>query len=224
MMKQYVGNLKSVTLFSILKDDEIQAISKIAILKNIDKSSMVFQEGEVGDSLFVILNGKVKVSLFDDDGKEYILDIIGKDGFFGELSLIDELPRSANVITTENSEFLVIRRKDFVKLLLEKPSISISILKTLSERLRHADERIKGLAFLSVEGRVFKYLLDIGEKTGLRLKNHIIIENGPTQIEIANSCGSSRETVSRVLKTLIKKGFISARKRQYTLHPTYELI
>jgi CRP/FNR family transcriptional regulator, cyclic AMP receptor protein len=224
MMKQYVGNLKSVTLFSILKDDEIQAISKIAILKNIDKNCMVFQEGEIGDSLFVILNGKVKVSLFDDDGKEYILDIIGKDGFFGELSLIDELPRSANVLTTENSEFLVIRRRDFVKLLLEKPSISISILKTLSERLRHADERIKGLAFLSVEGRVFKYLLDIGEKTGLKLKNHIIIENGPTQIEIANSCGSSRETVSRVLKTLIKKGFISARKRQYTLHPMYESI
>ena len=223
-MRQYAGNLKSVTLFSILRDDEIHAISRITTLKSYDKNSIVFQEGEIGDSLYVILSGKVKISLFDDDGKEYILDIIGKDGFFGELSLIDELPRSANVITTENSELLVIRRKDFVKLLLENPSISISILKTLSERLRHADERIKGLAFLSVEGRVLKYLLDIGEKTALRLKNHIIIENGPTQIEIANSCGSSRETVSRVLKTLIKKGFISVRKRQYTLHPTYESI
>ena len=220
MMKQYTGNLKSVTLFSILKDDEIQAISKITILKSYDKNCIVFQEGEIGGSLYFILNGKVKISLFDDEGKEYILDIIGKDGFFGELSLIDELPRSANVITTENSVFLVIQRKDFIKLLLENPAISIGILKILSRRLRSADERIKGLAFLSVEGRVLKYLLDIGEKSGFRLKNHIIIENGPTQIEIANSCGSTRETVSRVLKVLIRKGAISVRRRQYTLHPS----
>jgi len=224
-MRQYAGNLKNVTLFSILKDDEIHAISKITTLKNYDKNSMVFQEGEIGDSLYVILSGKVKISLFDDEGKEYILDVIGKEGFFGELSLIDELPRSANVITTENSEFLVIHRRDFVRLLLENPAISISILKTLSRRMRSADERIKGLAFLSVEGRVLKYLLDIGEQSGLRLKDHIIIENGPTQIEIANSCGSTRETVSRAIKSLIKKGDISARKRQYTLHPSsYESI
>lgn len=219
MMKQYEDNLKSVSLFSILKDPEINAISKISILKNFEKNNMVFQEGEIGDSLYVILSGKVKISLFDDEGKEYILDIIGKDGFFGELSIIDELPRSANVITTEKSEFLVIQRQDFLRLLIEKPEISISILKTLSRRLRYADERIKGLAFLSVEGRVFKYLLDIGEKSGLKVKNHTIIEKGPTQIEIANSCGSTRETVSRVLKILIKKGAISVRKRQYTLYP-----
>jgi CRP-like cAMP-binding protein len=220
MMKQYAGNLKSVSLFSTLNDNEIQTISKIAILKDYYKNCIVFQEGEIGDSLYCILSGKVKVSLFDDDGKEYILEIIGKDGFFGELSLIDELPRSANVITSENSVFLIIHRKDFIKLLFENPSISISILKTLSRRLRAADERIKGLAFLSVEGRTLKYLFDIGEKTGLRLKNHIIIESGPTQIEIANSCGSTRETVSRVLKTLIRKGVISVRKKQYTLYPS----
>jgi CRP-like cAMP-binding protein len=201
MMQQYETNLKGVSLFSMLKDADIKAISKISALKSYEKNTMVFQEGEIGGSLYIILSGKVKVSLFDDVGKEYILDTIGKDGFFGELSIIDELPRSANVIAMEKSEFLVILRHDFLRLLLEKPEISISILKTLSRRLRYADERIKGLAFLSVEGRVLKYLLDIGEKTGLRVKNHTIIEKGPTQIEIANSCGSTRETVSRVIKT-----------------------
>ncbi len=223
-MYKYAVNLKNVTLFSKLKDEEIQAITNIAVLKNYEKNSVVFQEGEIGDSLYIILGGKVKVSLFDDDGKEYILDVIGRDGFFGELSIIDELPRSANVITTEYSELLVIHRKDFIRLLLDNPTISISILKTLSSRLRYADERIKGLAFLSVEGRVLKYLFDIGDKSGLRLKNHIIIENGPTQIEIANSCGSTRETVSRVLKALIRKGAISIRKKQYTLYPNRESI
>ncbi|HNQ62658.1 MAG TPA: Crp/Fnr family transcriptional regulator [Syntrophorhabdaceae bacterium] len=218
-MIKYAVSLKNVTLFSKLKDGEIQAITRIAILKNYEKNSVVFQEGEIGDSLYIVLAGRVKVSLFDDDGKEYILDVIEKDGFFGELSIIDELPRSANVITTEYSEFLVINRKDFIRLLLDNPTISVNILKTLSARLRYADERIKGLAFLSVEERVLTYLLDIGEKYGLRLKDHIIIENGPTQIEIANSCGTSRETVSRVLKILIKRGAISIRKKQYTLYP-----
>jgi len=70
-----------------------------------------------------------------------------------------------------------------------------------------------------VEGRILKYLLEIGAKTGVKVKDYIIIEKGPTQIEIANSCGCSRETVSRMVASLIKKGFVSVRRRQYTLSP-----
>ena len=221
-MKQYIDNIKTVNLFSILKDNEIEAILRITTHKSYPKSYMVFQEGEKGDALYIVVKGKVKVSLYGEDGREYILDIIGKDGFFGELSIIDELPRSANVITTEESEFLVIKRADFLRLLTENPSITISILKILSKRLRAADERIKGLAFLSVEGRILKYLIEVGERTGVKVKDYLIIENGPTQIEIASSCGCSRETVSRMLKSLIEKGVISVRKKQYTINHSYE--
>jgi CRP/FNR family transcriptional regulator, cyclic AMP receptor protein len=217
-MKQYIDNIKTVNLFSSLKINEIEAISRITALKRYSKGYVVFQEGETGDALYIIVNGKVKVSIYGEDGREYILDIIGKDGFFGELSLIDELPRSANIMTTEDSTFLVIKRVEFSKLLVENPVITISILKTLSKRLRAADERIRGLAFLSVEGRILKYLLDIGEKTGVKIKNYLIIENGPSQIEIANSCGCTRETVSRMIKNLVEKGIINAGKRRYTIH------
>lgn len=220
-MKRYIGNIKHVSLFSTLTDEEAAAISKITSLLEFGKNAIVVQEGEIGNSLFIVLKGKVKVSLYDDDGREYILDVIGKDGFFGELSIIDELPRSANVITVDASVFLVIQRNDFITLIMENPGISIGIMKTLSWRLRSADDRIKGLAFLSVEGRVLKYLRDIGEKSGLKVKNHVIIMKGPTQVEIASSCGSSRETVSRVIKNLIKKGAISVRRRQYTLYPSF---
>lgn len=220
-MKQYVGNIKTVNLFSKLKDDEVSAISGITTLKSYPKHHVVFQEGEEGDALYIIVNGRVKVSLYGEDGREYILDIIGKDGFFGELSLIDGLPRSANVINVEDSEFLVIKRADFIKLLMENPPITINILKTLSGRLRAADKRIEGFAFLSVEGRILKYLLEICEETGIKVKDYLIIENGPTQIEIASSCGCSRETVSRMIKSLIEKGIISVRKKQYTINPSY---
>ena len=220
-MEKYIGYIKNVNLFSTLEESDIKMISKITYVKAFDKGYVVFQEGDKGDALYVILNGKVKISLFDENGREYILDVIGKDGFFGELSLIDELPRSANVVTTEDAEFLIVRRHDFTKLLIENPKITINILKTLSGRLRAADERIRGLAFLSVEGRILKYLTDIGEESGTRVRDYIIIENGPSQVELASFCGCSRETVSRTITNLVKKGVISVRKRQYTLRPVY---
>jgi len=119
----------------------------------------------------------------------------------------------------EGSDLLIVRRADFTKLLMENPSISINILKVLAGRLRVADERIKWLAFLNVEGRILKYLLELGARLGIKMKDYIIIERGPSQIEIANSCGCSRETVSRMISSLVKKGVISVRRRQYTLYP-----
>ncbi len=218
MMRRYMDNLRNVSLFATLNERDMEVISKIIFINTYAKGEVIFQEGEKGDSLYIVLKGQVKVCLYDEDGREYILAAIGKDGFFGELALIDELPRSANVITLEDSELLIIRRHDFTRLLMENPTITIAILKVLSRRLREADERIKWLAFLSVEGRVLKYLLGIGEKEGVKVKDYIIIEKGPTQIDIASSCGCSRETVSRMVKSLVKKGILSVRKRQYTLN------
>jgi len=218
MMRRYMDNLRNVSLFATLNERDMEVISKIIFINTYAKGEVIFQEGEKGDSLYIVLKGQVKVCLYDEDGREYILAAIGKDGFFGELALIDELPRSANVITLEDSELLIIRRHDFTRLLMENPTITIAILKVLSRRLREADERIKWLAFLSVEGRVLKYLLGIGEKEGVKVKDYIIIEKGPTQIDIASSCGCSRETVSRMIKSLVKKGILSVRKRQYTLN------
>jgi len=217
-MRRYMENLRNVSLFATLNEKDMEVISKIIFINTYAKGEVVFQEGEKGDSLYIILKGQVKVCLYDEDGREYILAAIGKDGFFGELALIDELPRSANAITLENSELLIIRRHDFTRLLMENPMITIAILKVLSRRLRETDERIRWLAFLSVEGRILKYLLGIGEKEGVKVKDYIIIEKGPTQIDIASSCGCSRETVSRMIKNLVKKGILSVRKRQYTLN------
>jgi CRP/FNR family transcriptional regulator, cyclic AMP receptor protein len=218
-MKKYADNLRSVHLFSSLKDNEIETISRILYVNTYRRGQLIFQEGDEGNALFIVLSGKVKICLYDEDGREYVLDEVGKDGFFGELALIDELPRSANVITMEACDLLIIRRNDFTKLLMENPSISINILKVLAGRLRAADTRIKWLAFLNVEGRVLRYLIDLADRTGIRMKDYIIIEKGPTQIEIANACGCSRETVSRMMTALVKKGILSVRKKQYTLYP-----
>jgi CRP/FNR family cyclic AMP-dependent transcriptional regulator len=149
-MKKYTDNLRSVHLFSDLKENELEAISRILYIHAYSRGQIIFQEGEEGNALFIVLSGKVKVSLNDEEGREYVLDTIEKNGFFGELSLIDDLPRSANIYAMENCDLLVIHRNDFMKLLMENPSIAINILKVMAGRLRAADERIKWLAFLNV--------------------------------------------------------------------------
>ncbi|HNQ45628.1 MAG TPA: Crp/Fnr family transcriptional regulator [Syntrophorhabdus sp.] len=197
-------------------------VAKIAFVKTFNKGYMVFEEGEKRDTLYIVLKGRVKISLYDEDGREYILDIISKDGFFGELSLFEELSGFANVMTLEHCELLVIRRKDFMGILRDNNDFALSMIKELSKRLRAANEKLKRFAFLGVEGRILEYLMDIGQKSGIKVKDRIIIESGPTQVEIASACGCSRETVSRMIKSLVEKGRLSVLKKQYTIRPVYE--
>jgi CRP-like cAMP-binding protein len=221
-MKLYAENIRNVSFFSALSDHELEMVAKIAFVKTFNKGFMVFEEGEKRDTLYIVLKGRVKVSLYDEDGREYILDIIGKDGFFGELSLFEELSGFANVMTLEQSDLLVIRRSDFMRLLMENRDFAVSMIRELSKRLRAANEKLKRFAFLGVEGRILEYLMDIAEKSGVKIKDRIIIENGPTQVEIASACGCSRETVSRMVKSLVEKGRLSVLKKQYTIRPVYE--
>ena len=221
-MKLYAENIRNVSFFSTLSDQELEMVAKIAFVKTFNKGYMVFEEGEKRDTLYIVLKGRIKVSLYDEDGREYILDIIGKDGFFGELSLFEELSGFANVMTLEQSELLMIRRNDFMRFLRENSDFAVSMIKELSKRLRAANEKLKRFAFLGVEGRILEYLMDIGQKSGVKIKDRIIIENGPTQVEIASACGCSRETVSRMIKNLVEKGRLSVLKKQYTIRPVYE--
>lgn len=221
-MKLYAENIRNVSFFSTLSDHELEMVAKIAFVKTFNKNYMVFEEGEKRDTLYIVLKGRVKVSLYDEDGREYILDIIGKEGFFGELSLFEELSGFANVMTLEQCELLMIRRNDFMRFLRENKDFAVSMIKELSKRLRAANEKLKRFAFLGVEGRILEYLMDIGQKSGVTIKDRIIIENGPTQVEIASACGCSRETVSRMIKSLVEKGRVSVLKKQYTLRPVYE--
>ena len=221
-MKEYLERIRDASFFSVLSNSELNVLLKIAKIRKFTKGFVIFEEGDTRAALHIVLNGRVKISLYDEEGKEYVLDVIGTGGFFGELSMFDELTGFANIIATEETECVVIQRQDFVNLLMDNPAFTVSVLKTLVNKLRAANERIKGLAFLSVENRILKYLNEIAEKSGVKIKDRMIIERGPTQVEIANSCGCSRETVSRMIKSLVKKGKISVIKRQYTLRPVYK--
>jgi len=137
-----------------------------------------------------------------------LLSVLKEGDFFGEMSVIDKKPRSASVIALEECEFISISRNYFLEMVRQAPEISLKLMAVMSERLRKADAQIETLALLDVYGRVARYLLELGINEGKIEGEVIVVENPPKQADIAAKVGASRETVSRVMTNLQKRGYI----------------
>ena len=140
--------LATVPLFASLERDALQEFASITREKTYPKGSVILFEDDPGDSLFVVRQGRVKVVLVGEDGREVILGVLGVGEHFGELSLIDEQPRSAHVIAMEDATMLVLRREDFRARVERSPAVAWALLQGLSRRLRRADDKIGGLVLL----------------------------------------------------------------------------
>ena len=204
--------LATVPLFSGLEEIELQRFAELTREKFYPRGSVILFENDPGDSLFVVREGRVKVVLVGEDGREVILGVLGVSEHFGELSLIDDRPRSAHVIAMEDSSLLVLRREDFRKRVESSPSVAWSLLTELSRRLRRADEKIGGLVLLDVPGRIARLLLDLSQESGTDK-----IEKALTHQTIAQMIGASRETVSRAMKDFQDAGWINVERRRISL-------
>lgn len=200
--------LKYVPIFSELDESTLEQISKLGMKKNFTKDSVILFEHETGSALFVIMNGKVKVSRVSDDGKEVILTILGESDFFGEMAILDGLTRSANVTAMEDAELFIIQRADFLELLHTHPEVSIALLQELTQRLRAADMKIKSLSLKDAEGKVATVILQLADDVGKIKQGTVEIEKLPFQHDLANMAGTSRETISRTLHSFAKKGLV----------------
>lgn len=200
--------LKNIPLFSELNEKDLDRIIQIANKKRYHKDNIILIEEEVGSTMFIILAGRVKISRISDDGREVILSILSDGDFFGEMSLLDGHTRSANVTAIEDSELLVIRREEFLQTLRDYPQVAINLLKELAQRIRKSDEHIKSLSLQDATGRVASTLLRISEDSGLFRKGQVEISELPLQQDLANMAGTSRETISRVIKSLSEDGYL----------------
>jgi CRP-like cAMP-binding protein len=203
-----VGFLKYIPLFSELSDDDLREIVKLAVRQVYKKDNMILIEEEIGSTMFIILDGRVKISRISDDGREVILSILSEGDFFGEMSILDGQNRSANVVTLEDSKIMVIRREDFLQMLHDYPQIAINLLKELAQRLRRSDAQIKSLSLQNATGKVASTLLRIADDSGKIHMGQVEIPRLPPQQDLANMAGTSRETISRVLKSLTKQGYL----------------
>ena len=204
--------LATVSLFKSLDSAELLKFGELVREKSYPKGSVILFEDDPGDSLFVVRDGRVKVVLVADDGREVILGILGVGEHFGELALIDDQPRSAHVIAMEESTLLVLRRDDFRRRVEANPIVAWSLLTELSRRLRRADDKIGSLVLLDVPGRIARMLLDAADEGGAPL-----IEKPLTHQTIAHIIGASRETVSRAMREFQDSGWISTERRRIRL-------
>jgi CRP/FNR family cyclic AMP-dependent transcriptional regulator len=204
--------LQRVPLFSQLSPAELQRVVDVARERSYPRNSVILFEDDPGDALYVVATGQVKVVLIGEDGREVILSVMGPGEFFGEMSLLDDEPRSAHVIAMEDSSLAVLRREDFEGLLTQTPQIALALLREMSRRLRRADEKVGSLVLLDVQGRVARLLLDMaGEEGGERITRRL------THHTIAQMIGSSRETVSRTMRDLTDKGMIAVQRRDIVI-------
>jgi CRP-like cAMP-binding protein len=212
MTTQTADFLATIPLFSGLPEEELERFAELTRERSYPKGSVILFQDDPGDSLFVLRNGRVKVVLIGEDGREVILGVLEPGAHFGELALIDDQPRSAHVIAMEDAQLLVLRREDFRRRVEANPTVAWALLTELSRRLRRADVKIGGLVLLDVPGRIARLLLDLADESGGEQ-----IEKPLTHQTIAQMIGASRETVSRAMKDFQDAGLIRVERRRISI-------
>ena len=203
-----ISFFRKFALLAELDDRELASIAAVAKPKHYARDEVVFHADESGDIFCLIRVGRVKVTMISPEGKEIILSTLGPGDFFGEMALLDDEPRSATVVAIERLDVLAIWRTDFLQILAENFSITRKILRELSHRLREAAERIESLATIDVYGRLARYFLHLARDSGKPLENGFVAVTRPTHQAIANTIGTSRETVSRLIHELMEQNLL----------------
>ena len=203
-----IDNIKDISIFAELKDDEIKKISEFCRPRTYPKNSMVILEEEFGDTVFAICEGTVKITRVNDEGKEVILALLGPGEIFGEMAIIDGESRSANALAQENCVLLAFPQNEFIKILRTYFNVAFALMSELAKRLRKSDQQIEALSLSDAENRIGVSMLNLAEDMGIIRKGKVTIEKLPFQQDIANMAGTSRETVSRVLKMFTEKNLI----------------
>jgi CRP/FNR family cyclic AMP-dependent transcriptional regulator len=196
--------LRNVPLFSGLEESELERLARVAGRRRVGRSEQVVRAGETADALLIMLTGRAKVTNFDEEGREVILAWLGPGEFFGEMGLIDDSPRSANVIAVENCELMVLGKQEFQRCMQDNFQVAQKLMQILVRRLREADRHIESLALLDVYGRVARLLLDMSEEEGGRR----VVRQKMSKQDMARMIGASREMVSKVMRDLELGGYI----------------
>ena len=207
-MIQYVDFLRKVSLFSELKEDELRQIAGVVREQHYRKNVTIFHMNDPGNALFILKSGMVKITIEDQSGREIILRILYPTDFFGEMALIDGMPRSATVTTQEPSDALIIYREQFISLIEKSPKILLDMAAVLSRRLRKVNELIRSLAFYDVYGKVARVLLSLAAERGRATGHGTVIDLRLTQQELAELAGMSRETMTRTLRDFQQAGCV----------------
>jgi CRP-like cAMP-binding protein len=191
--------IRKAPLFTALDDAASASLLASMVSVKIPKGTILFAEGDGGDQLYVIAEGKLKLGTSSGDGRENLLSILGPGEMFGELSLFDPGPRTSTATAVTDAKLLSLGQEKLLPWLVDNPKVSLQLLARLAQRLRRTNEAVGDLVFSDVPGRVAKALIDLGERFGKKTDEGLYVHHDLTQEELAQLVGASRETVNKAL-------------------------
>jgi CRP-like cAMP-binding protein len=209
--------IRRAPLFTALDDAAADALLANMTSRKLARAEVLFREGDPGRSLFVIVEGKIKLGRTSSDGRENLLAILGPGEMFGELSLFDPGPRNATATAVADTELVELASGDLNEWLTGRPVVAQQLLSALARRLRRTNEALADLIFSDVPGRVAKALLDLSERFGQRTDDGILVAHELTQEELAQLVGASRETVNKALADFAARSWIRLEARAVVL-------
>ena len=210
--------IRNIPLFSDLPLEEVQELIQLAEKRRYPAGDIVLYKGNSGQVMYLILKGSVKVVITDETGGEIILSNFSTGEYFGEMSALDDMPRSANVVTIEDSEFLVISH-DIIRISIRKnPDMALKLLSEMSRRLREADQQINNLVFLDMKGRVARVLLRLSKESALEKGGDCRTIPRPYARDLSAMVGGTRETISRVLSDFSKRNLVGLEKKKIIIY------
>ncbi|MCE5194348.1 MAG: Crp/Fnr family transcriptional regulator [Nitrospiraceae bacterium] len=216
------GFLKEMPIFKSLSEPHINKLAKDFVVLQAKKGETVFYQSDQSTDLYIVLDGSVRASLLNQEGQELILAAFKKGDFFGEMSLLDGMPRSATIIAVEDLILAMLKRELFLSAVKNDPMIAIDLLSSVVQRLRTANGMIESLAFLDVSQRLIKLFLQIAS-TGSEKNNEGFLRIGKiTHRELAARTGASREAISKVIKVLIFRKILKEDERHFFISPKAE--
>jgi CRP/FNR family transcriptional regulator, cyclic AMP receptor protein len=205
--------LSRAPLFEALDEDAARALRAIVTEVHLSRGQTLFSEDQEGDRLYVILEGKIKLTRTAPDGRENLLSVLGPSEMFGELSLFDPRPRTASAIAVTEGRLAGMGHSDLWPFLKGHTEIGIHMLRALAQRLRKTNETMADLVFTDVPGRVAKALLDLAERFGQPAEGGLHVHHDLTQEELAQLVGASRETVNKALADFAQRGWLRIEAR-----------
>ena len=205
--------IRSTPLFSALNDEEAAALRASMVQVKVSKGHTLFKEGDEGDRLYVVIEGKLKLGTASIDGRENLLSILGPGEMFGELSLFDPEPRTATATAVTDAKLLALSHDRVIGLVSAHPQTSLELLRRLAQRLRKSNEILADLVFADVPGRVAKALIDLGTRFGSQKDDGFYVNHDLTQEELAQLVGASRETVNKALADFASRGWVRLEPR-----------
>ncbi len=207
--------LRAIPLFSAVGDADLESLSSLVIERRFPKHKTIVEEGAPGDYMYIICDGRVKVTKLSGDGREKILELLDGGDFFGEMSLLDDAPRSASVEALSEVRVLALGRNDFLDLLRKSTDLAFAVVQELTRRLRQVDEQASSLSFLRVKERTQGLLVRMAKSETVDPNRRLT--QALTHQQIADMIGTSRETVTRAIKGLKQDGWLQQKGKQYTV-------